>query len=165
MSKPRVKRLKTTNGPKQKKEDQTIWQDLLSSQDLLLQILPFVGDHQYRFIGAVNHAFQDAYLSLFPDCKKTYYNVSSIKLAEFCWNDFSVDSLEARCLCEVAAKRNLTILKRAMARYKFTDNDFLCNICVRQRLERVVCALYNGSAVSVASGMNGRAPMRPRAGI
>jgi hypothetical protein len=39
--------------------------DLLS-----YNILSFVGKHQYRFVGGVNHLFRNAYIAVFPK-KKT----------------------------------------------------------------------------------------------
>jgi hypothetical protein len=124
MSKPPVKRLKTTK----KKKDQKIWLDLLS-EDLLPHILSFVGDHQYGFIGTVNHAFRDAYLSLYPDCKMTYYNVSSMKLAEFCSDGVSQNSFRALRLCEVAAKHNFKVFDLFMTRYAGPSFEYWEHLC------------------------------------
>jgi hypothetical protein len=54
----------------------------LNNMDLLQCILPFVGRNQYRFVAAINHDFQRAYLHLFQHSKQTYYNVSTIQHVE-----------------------------------------------------------------------------------
>jgi hypothetical protein len=49
-------------------------------------ILPFVGNDQYRFLGGVSHQFEEAYSTTFPT-KTTRYNMTTMKLAKFCWNE------------------------------------------------------------------------------
>ena len=74
------------NSSKSKEEEDVGFSDRLPLNDLLLQILAFVGDRNYRFVGSVNHSFREAYATLFP-YKETNLNVSSKALAELCMND------------------------------------------------------------------------------
>ena len=53
---------------------------------LLKNILSYVGDFQFLFIGSVNPTFEKSYASLFPT-KSTYINASTIEHAMFCWNN------------------------------------------------------------------------------
>ena len=85
MSGPHAKRIKTMDCIKRKEEEEKA-SDRLPWEDLLPQILAFVGDRHYRFVGAVNHSFHVAYVALFPS-KETDVNVSSNALAELCMND------------------------------------------------------------------------------
>lgn len=62
---------------------------ILDDDDLLKYVFSFVGDHQYRFVGAVNQSFQKAYVTLFPR-KVTHLNVSSISLIQLCWDDIKI---------------------------------------------------------------------------
>jgi hypothetical protein len=49
-------------------------------------IFPFVGRGQYRFVGGVCQRFKKAYIRAFPK-KTTKYNVSSIRLAQICFDE------------------------------------------------------------------------------
>jgi hypothetical protein len=65
--------------------------DRLPLEDVLPNIFSFVGSGQFLFIGSVNRAFHDAYLSLFPS-KVTQISVSSNAVARFCMNDFALQN-------------------------------------------------------------------------
>jgi hypothetical protein len=113
------------------KEDPAAPLDRLPWKDLLPQILTFVGDHHYRYIGAVNHAFRAAYVAHFPS-KKTHFNVSSVAMAQLCMNDCALKwdsfyssqealedddhsdfdgSFDGSQLCHKAAACNFEVLK------------------------------------------------------
>jgi hypothetical protein len=51
-----------------------------------LSIFPFVGSHQYRFVGGVCRGFQQAYRQLYPE-KVTKFNVSSYDLGKICFDE------------------------------------------------------------------------------
>jgi hypothetical protein len=75
------------------------------------QILLFVGDNQYRFVGAVNQYFQKSYIALFPK-KSTHYNVSTLAHAKLCFDDITHDIWQQIILCKQAARDgNLPVLQ------------------------------------------------------
>jgi hypothetical protein len=55
---------------------------------LMQNILSYVGEFQYRFIGGVNQSFQTSYVALYPR-KETYCHASSIERAKYCWDDIA----------------------------------------------------------------------------
>ena len=90
-------------------------------------IFPFVGDHQYRFVGGVCQLFQQGYTSQYPEKLTTYdASISSYKLALICFNEVpnsEIPRLTSLCyycsdwyktLCNDAMhKKDLDLLKWA----------------------------------------------------
>ena len=63
----------------------TSWNDI--PLDVWSQhIFPFVGSHQYRFVGGVNKSFEEAYCKAFPE-KTTKLYVSSLEHGKICFNE------------------------------------------------------------------------------
>jgi hypothetical protein len=52
---------------------------------LISEIMSHVGDYQYRFIASVNRRFQEAYLEVFPQNKKTRVNASTLDFVGTNW--------------------------------------------------------------------------------
>jgi hypothetical protein len=75
--------------------------DLIHPEDPIgNHILSFVGDGEYRFVGGVCKSFKEAYSSKFPD-KTMCYNMSTMKLAKFCWEEAPEDEKHLlRCLVQ-----------------------------------------------------------------
>jgi hypothetical protein len=68
-------------------------EDFPITDDLLLQnILSFVGEYHYRFVGSVNRHFQQLYTSLYPE-KTTKFNASTMELAKLCREDIDADKM------------------------------------------------------------------------
>jgi hypothetical protein len=83
----------------------------IPSELFIQYILPFVGDHQYRFVAAVNRNFHTAYVAAFP-IKETRFNVSTIEHAKICFDENKGDFYDKGMLCDIAAREgNLTVLK------------------------------------------------------
>jgi hypothetical protein len=106
------KRLKTCNAAllsSVAKETTPTLEDIPS--ELFIQhILPFVGDHQYRFVAAVNRNFHTAYVTAFPK-KVTHNNVSTIEHAKICFDEWKRPYHHPSILCCIAAREgNLTVL-------------------------------------------------------
>jgi hypothetical protein len=64
----------------------TAWLLDLPDEILLRNIIPFVGDYQYRFVGLVNHAFHDAYVAVYPK-KRTYYTILTKEHLKICYEE------------------------------------------------------------------------------
>jgi hypothetical protein len=83
----------------------------IPSELFIRHILPFVGDHQYRFVAAVNRNFHTAYVTIFPK-KVTRFNVSTIEHAKICFDENKDQYDHQRMLCNIAAgEGNLSVLK------------------------------------------------------
>jgi hypothetical protein len=89
--------------------EQTSQSSPLEQIEILRYILSFVGNGHYRFIGAINRQFNEAYKQIYPDDMKTYLSVSTLDLAEICYKE----SMEHRpVLCRCAARYgNLEVLQ------------------------------------------------------
>jgi hypothetical protein len=61
----------STNSPKESSP--------FDNLDILQHIISFVGKNQYRFVAIINQNFQQVYLQLFPENRKTYFNTSTIE--------------------------------------------------------------------------------------
>ena len=73
--------------------------------DMLKNIISFVGCDQYRFIAGANRSFQEAYLKVFSENKRTYFNASTEELARFCWSEIGPNHWNHQmALSESAAK-------------------------------------------------------------
>jgi hypothetical protein len=67
-------------------------------------IVPYVGDHQFRYVAAVNRKFYAAYTSVYNE-RNTYYNLSSLDHAKLCYEDFrAVGTYEQNSLCARLAR-------------------------------------------------------------
>jgi hypothetical protein len=79
--------------------------DNLPNDIMISHILPFIGDGNYRYIGLVNRKFRQTYTTLYPT-KTTYYNGSTIALAQFCFQSIDVHqrSRARHYLCLSAAR-------------------------------------------------------------
>ncbi len=79
----------------------------LESVDLLKSILSFVGSKQYLYVAVVNRRFKEAYLEIYNGNKETNVNISTEKLAKFCWKEIDHNHYAAgrlqRVLCASAA--------------------------------------------------------------
>jgi hypothetical protein len=83
----------------------------IPSELFIQYILPFVGDHQYRFVAAVNHNFHTAYVAAFPN-KVTRFNVSTIEHVKICFDEIKRPYYYPSILGWIAAREgNLTVLK------------------------------------------------------
>jgi hypothetical protein len=84
--------------------------------DILLHIISFVGVNQYRFVAAINKEFQTAYLQLYPNNKKTYYNASTLKHTVICFECFLDKRHEyGNWITEPLTKENIGGLARLMS--------------------------------------------------
>jgi hypothetical protein len=82
--------------PKNKKKDcyvqeepesnNTSWLFDLPDEVLLRNIIPFIGDYQYRFVGLVNHDLHDAYVKVYPK-KQTYYSTLTKEHIKICYEE------------------------------------------------------------------------------
>ena len=92
-------------------------EDFPITDDLLLQnILSFVGEYHYRFVGSVNRHFQTSYVSLYPE-KTTKFNASTMKLAKLCRED-----IDARKTAnDKIKKEHLRLLWHSAAQYGKID--------------------------------------------
>jgi hypothetical protein len=63
--------------------------DNLQNDIMISQILPFIGDGNYRYIGLVNRKIHQNYTTLYPT-KTTYYNGSTIAHARLCFQSMGV---------------------------------------------------------------------------
>jgi hypothetical protein len=58
--------------------------------DVLINICSFIGVNQYRFVGGVCRNFEKAYGTKYP-LKTTCYNLSTFKLAKFCFEESTAE--------------------------------------------------------------------------
>jgi hypothetical protein len=90
---------------------------ILDDDNILRDILSYVGEDQYRFVATVNRNFRNTYVSLYPD-KTTFLNVSTMGHATICCQEIC-DREYSHCeeryrfiLCKNATKMgDLSILK------------------------------------------------------
>ena len=65
----------------------------LDHMDVLQLIISFVGDHQYRFVAAVNQSFRTAYANEFRNETSTYLNTSTVAHAKICYEELNSDTM------------------------------------------------------------------------
>jgi hypothetical protein len=91
-------------------------QQLFQNADLLSNtgILSFVGHNQYRFVATINHKFHTIYLQLFPNNKRTHYNISTIEHTKISLEYTVLQNLrDARLSCLAARYGCISTLKYA----------------------------------------------------
>jgi hypothetical protein len=89
------------SNPSNNGQDDNVFSSL-PSDVLKDRIFAFVGPFQYRFVGGVCRSFRDAYRTTFPSLT-TYYNVSTMKHAKFCFQGTSKQ--ERKLLRRLAARK------------------------------------------------------------
>jgi hypothetical protein len=120
----------------------------IPSELFIQHILPYVGDHQYCFVAAVNHNFHTAYVTAFPK-KVTRFNVSTIEHAKIGYDEimdsFYCITLSQHILCKVAAREgNLTVLKYLHSLGCLWDSDTCANAAKNGHLDIVKWCRQNG---------------------
>ena len=68
---------------------------------VISEIISFIGPNHYYFIATINHRFQEGYLEVFPNNKKTYINASTVGYADVCYQTKCYDESK---ICDSAAK-------------------------------------------------------------
>jgi hypothetical protein len=80
------------------------WMDRLPMDVFQNSILTFVGDHQFRFVAAVNSKFYHAYTSLYPH-RTTYRNVCTMEHAKICFHEINSSNRNGDDLRRIDAER------------------------------------------------------------
>ena len=77
------------------------------NEDILSNVLSYVGPTQYRFVAMINQNFKAIYLKLFRNDKTTYLNASTVGHAKICWNEITPGNRNRQesKLCNYAAMR------------------------------------------------------------
>lgn len=79
--------------------------------DLLTRhVLPFVGENQYRFVGAVNRDFRNAYLAVFSPTT-TFDQITSMEQAELCYHEIWIPHQHDELYLVMVEQGQLDILK------------------------------------------------------
>jgi hypothetical protein len=93
---------------------------------LIVRILPFVGDYQFRYVAGVNRKFHEAYTFAFPK-KRSHYNANTIEHAKICHEDMKekYHTSHQKKLCKKAAELGqLDVLQ-----YLFSNGSVWDNRC------------------------------------
>jgi hypothetical protein len=115
---------------------------------LSYNILSFVGENQYRFVGGVNHLFRNAYVAVFPK-KVTSYNVLTIQHAKICYNDivtypFKQTSLVKSSLLRRGPNRQETLCKLAAQQGNLAVLQYLRSVHCQWDDRTFLMAAWNG---------------------
>jgi hypothetical protein len=84
MVEPSSKRSKVQSTPSE--NEAPCWSNVCADV-FLLNILPFLGTNQYRFVGAVNRHFRSVYKALYSSTTTTYDNIVCMEQAILCYEE------------------------------------------------------------------------------
>jgi hypothetical protein len=125
-------------------KETTLTLENIPSALFIQHILPFVGQHQYRFVATVNHNFHTAYLSMFPK-KVTRLNVSTMEHAKICFDEWKIRYRQPSILCCIAAREgNLSVLQYLRAIQCSWDARTCANAAKNGHLDVIQWCRENG---------------------
>jgi hypothetical protein len=96
----------------------------ISDHIFMCHILPFLGEKQYRFVGAVNRRFRISYFSVFS-ATTSYEHVTTVEQAMLCRMELSLQQRLA--LCKVAIKKGLSNVVKLLFESIFYNRYETCD--------------------------------------